>query len=73
MGALFGINYGFDRIRFPGPVVVGSRIRLQLRLIEVTPREKGRYLVRTENTVEVEGQERPALVAEWMFILAFPV
>jgi acyl dehydratase len=68
-GALLAINYGFDRIRFTGPVPIGARVRLAFRLVDVAPRERGRYLVRTENTVEVEGRDQPALVAEWMFLL----
>jgi acyl dehydratase len=70
-GALFGINYGFERIRFPGPVPVGSRIRLHTTLADVTRRGGGRYLVKTDNTVEVEGQDQPALVAQWLFLLVF--
>jgi acyl dehydratase len=68
-GAQFGINYGFDRVRFPGPVPVGSRIRLNYKLVDIEARGGGRYLVRTENHIEVEGQEKPALVAEWLFML----
>lgn len=71
-GALLAINYGFDRIRFPGPVRVGSRIRIRFKLAEVTPREGGRFLVRTDCNIEVEGQDKPALVAEWMFLLVYP-
>lgn len=70
-GTAAAINYGFDRIRFPGPVLVGSRIRLRLKLLDVTPRDPGRFLVRTANTIEVEGRERPAAVAEWLFVLVF--
>ena len=66
-----GINYGFDRIRFPGPVLIGSRIRLALNLIDVTPRENGRYMIRTESTVEVENRDKPALVADWKFLLVY--
>jgi acyl dehydratase len=71
-GALFGINYGFNRVRFPGAVPVGSRIRLRSKLLDVAPRAEGQYLVTTENTVEVDGQNQPALVAEWLFLLVFP-
>jgi acyl dehydratase len=70
-GAILGINYGFDRVRFPGPVRVGSRIRLKFKLTEVTPRDVGTYLIRSESIVEVEGQEKPALVADWMFLLVY--
>jgi acyl dehydratase len=70
-GARLGINYGFDRLRFPGPVRVGSRIRLKSKLVEITPRDNGQFLVKTENTVEVEGQDKPALIADWLILLLF--
>lgn len=70
-GAALAINYGFDRIRFTGPVPVGSRIRLAFKLVEVGARERCRYLVRSSTTVEVEGRDQPALVAEWMFLLVY--
>jgi len=61
----FGLNYGLDRVRWIAPVLVGSRIRMRCVLQGFEPREPGRYLVRTLNTVELEDQ-RPALVAEWL-------
>ncbi|SIO91221.1 MaoC family dehydratase [Nocardiopsis sp. JB363] len=57
------INYGLNKVRFLQPVVVGSRVRDAVELIEVKETPKG-YLVSTRHTVEIEGQERPALVAE---------
>src|SRR4029079_17310358 len=54
-GALLAINYGFDRVRFTGPVPVGARVRLAFKLVDVTARERGRYLVRSGSTIEVEG------------------
>ena len=66
-----GINYGFDRIRFPGPVLVGSRIRVRLKLVDVTPRENGQYMIQTESAVEVENRDKPALVADWKFLLVY--
>jgi acyl dehydratase len=71
-GALYGINYGFDRLRLLAPVRVGRRIRNRMKLLDVEDRGAGRFLVRTENTVEVEGEERPAMVAEWLFMLVYP-
>jgi acyl dehydratase len=71
-GAILGINYGFERVRFPGPVPVGARIRLHAKLLEVAPRDAGQFLVKTENTVEVENQKKPALVAEWLCLLVYP-
>lgn len=66
---LLAINYGFDRIRFAGPVPIGARVRLAFKLVDVTMRKQGRYVVRTENTVEVGGRDQPALVAKWLFLL----
>jgi len=71
-GAQLGLNYGFDRVRFPGPIRVGARIRLKSKLLEVTTRDRGQFLVKTECTVEVEDQDKPALVADWLILLLFP-
>jgi acyl dehydratase len=71
-GAAFGINYGLNRVRFPGPAPVGGRIRLRSQLVDIAPREGGRYLVTTENTIEVAGQDKPAVVAEWLALLVYP-
>ncbi|WP_017569882.1 MaoC family dehydratase [Nocardiopsis halotolerans] len=57
------INYGLNKVRFLQPVVSGSRIRDGVELSSVQETPKG-YLVTTTHTVEIEGQERPALVAE---------
>ncbi len=57
------INYGSNRVRFTHPVAAGSRIRLHLTLKATEKIEGGRRLI-TENTVEIEGEARPALVAE---------
>jgi acyl dehydratase len=62
-GVAMGINYGTDKVRFPAPVPVGSRIRAQATLTgaeEVTGAVQARVTV----TVEVEGQEKPACVVE---------
>lgn len=71
--ALYGLNYGFDRVRLMSPVPVGSRIRCHMRLLDVHDKDNGRYLVKTEYTIEVENVEKPAMVAEWLFQLVFPV
>lgn len=61
--ARMGINYGLNKVRFPAPVPVGSRIRARLRLNAVTEVPGGLQLERTV-TVEVEGNDKPAMVAE---------
>src|SRR6266566_1261986 len=58
-----GLNYGSNRIRFTGQVPAGSRIRLRQKIKAVDPVEGG-VRITSENTVEVEGAPRPALVAE---------
>jgi len=58
-----GINYGSNRVRFTNPVQVGSRVRLSQKLKAVEPIEGGQRLI-FDSTVEIEGQARPALIAE---------
>src|SRR6266568_240323 len=58
-----GLNYGSNRVRFTGQVQAGSRIRLRQKIKSVEPVEGG-VRITSENTVEVEGNSRPALVAE---------
>ncbi|SRR5579871_1301273 len=57
------LNYGLNRVRFVTPVVAGSRVRARVSLIEVTQEKRG-WLARWQITVEIEGQEKPACVAE---------
>ena len=59
-----GINYGLDKVRFLSPVRAGSRVRGHYKLVDVTQRSPKELLFKYEVTVEIEGQERPALIAE---------
>ena len=64
-GVLMGINYGFNRVRFVSPVKVGSRIRA--RAVTSNVELKGSAIEVSRNfTVEIEGEDKPALVAEWV-------
>ena len=63
-GTKVEINYGTERVRFLAPVPVDSRIRARVELADVTERRAGQYLIKRTITVEIEGGERPALVAE---------
>jgi acyl dehydratase len=65
-----GINYGSDKVRYLMPVRVGKRIRSHQKVLEVTEKEPGRWLMRTAVTVEIEGEETPALVAEILSMMA---
>lgn len=65
-----GVNYGLDKLRFPGPVPVGSRIRVRLTLKKV--REIGGAIQTTQEVVvEVEGQQKPACVAQTLSLYYF--
>jgi acyl dehydratase len=57
-------NVGLNRVRFIAPVPVGSKIRNRCVLKDVTEKSEGKYTVTIDNTVEIEGKEKPALVAE---------
>jgi len=59
-----GVNYGSNKIRFISPVPAGSRIRLRQRLVNAEPTKDGGLRITSEMTMEVEGSERPAMVAE---------
>jgi acyl dehydratase len=65
-GLTMGINYGFDKLRFLAPVRAGSRVRGRFRLLSVEDKHDGRWLLKHELTVEIEGADKPALVAEWL-------
>jgi acyl dehydratase len=69
--ATMSINYGLDRVRFLNPVKAGQRVRLRSVLAAVEDRGPGRYLVRTSNTVEIEGARRPAMIAETLVLLCW--
>ena len=60
------VNYGFDKVRFSAPVKVGKRIRAVSTLGEVSERKPGQVIMRIDVTVEIEGEDKPALVAEWL-------
>lgn len=57
------VNYGLDRVRFTSPVPSGSRIRLRATLTTVAPVEGG-FQLHVDGTIEIEGQERPAVVLQ---------
>ena len=63
------INYGSDKIRYLMPVRVGKRIRSRQKVLEVAEKTPGRWLMKTAVTVEIEGEETPALVAEILTML----
>ena len=62
-------NYGLDKVRFTAPVKAGARVRLRTTMISIENKGPGQYLMKADNTVEIEGDERPALIAETLVML----
>lgn len=60
------INYGADRLRFVAPVKVGKRIRSHQKIVSVTERKPGQWLIKNDVSVEIEGEDKPALIAEML-------
>lgn len=69
-GVVMGVNYGFDKLRFLAPVPAGSKVRGRFKLLsaEAKGADDGvtRWLLKHELTVEIEGADKPALIAEWL-------
>ena len=70
-GTKMGLNYGLDKVRFLSPVPVNSEVRIRMKCIDVTEKNPGQFLAKTEVTMEIKGIEKPAFVAETlsMFIV----
>ncbi len=65
-GITMGVNYGFDKVRFVSPVKVGARVRGRFVLSKFDELKPGEFQTTMDVTVEIEGQEKPALVAQWL-------
>ncbi len=65
------VNYGIDRLRFITPVKAGNRIRSHMTLVNAEKKGDGRILLRVQATVEIEGEDKPALIAELLSMLIF--
>ena len=63
------VNYGFDRVRFLAPVASGKRVRGRFRLDSAEEKAPGQILLRHHVTVEIEGEEKPALTADWLGLM----
>ena len=66
-----GINYGFNRLRFLNPVLAGSRLRGRFTLKSVTKRKETELLRENMLTVEIDGNDTPALIADWLGLVVF--
>ena len=67
--AAASLNYGLDKVRFLSPVRAGSRVRGRMELISAQVQDGGRMLIKVRCTIEIEGEPRPALVAEMLVLL----
>jgi acyl dehydratase len=67
--AAAGLNYGLDKVRFIAPVKSGARVRLEAKLMAVEPQNNDRKLLKLQCTLEIEGEGKPALVAEMLCML----
>ena len=63
-----GVNYGFDKIRFLAPVRSGASIRARCKLADMTERKPGTWLCRYLVTIEVQGSDQPAMIADWLIL-----
>jgi acyl dehydratase len=70
-GIVMGVNYGFDKVRFVNPVKVDSKIRAQSTVSAVEQKDPNTLQVTRTVTVEIEGETKPALVAEWVTRLVY--
>lgn len=70
-GQVMGINYGFNKLRFLSPVKAGSRLRGRFVLTSADQRNATQILRETQLTVEIEGSDRPALIADWLGMMVF--
>jgi acyl dehydratase len=65
-GVKMGVNYGGNKVRFLAPVKSGKRVRAHFKLLELIEKRPGQWQETMETTIEIEGEDKPALIAEWM-------
>ena len=68
-GVKMAVNYGFDRVRFLSPVKSGKRVRGRFALDSIEEKAPGQWLLRHNVTVEIEGEDKPALTAVWLGLM----
>ena len=67
--AASGLNYGLDKVRFIAPVKAGARVRLRAKLAAAEPQNGARLLLKLQSTLEIEGEAKPALIADLLCML----
>ncbi|WP_353111680.1 MaoC family dehydratase [Salinisphaera dokdonensis] len=70
-GVTTTVNYGLDKVRFIAPVPVDARVRARQKLEAIEPRGDNRYMLRNTVTIEIEGGDKPACIAESLSLIVF--
>jgi len=65
-GVKMGVNYGGNKTRFISPVRAGKRVRAHVKLLDLVEKRPGQWQQTNEYTIEIEGEDKPALIAEWV-------
>ena len=68
-GVAAAFNYGLDKVRFLTPVKAGAKVRMRTTLVSFEPKGPGQFLMKCSNTIEIEGEDKPALIAETLVML----
>jgi len=68
-GVKMGVNYGGNKTRFISPVRAGKRVRAHTKLLELVEKRPGQWQQTNEITIEIEGEDKPALICEWITLL----
>ena len=68
-GAAAAFNYGLDKVRFLAPVKAGARVRLRVAIVGVDRKQDGQLIIKSSNTLEIEGADKPALIAESLALI----
>jgi acyl dehydratase len=67
LAVAMSVNYGFDKVRFLSPVKAGKRVRGSFKLVAMDEKRPGQWQQKVEVTVEIESEDKPALLADWIF------
>ncbi len=65
-GVVMGVNYGFDKVRFLAPVRAGKKVRAHVEIANIQQKDDNRFLIKQNISVEIEGEDTPALACEWL-------
>lgn len=68
-GLTMAMNYGFDKIRFLAPVRVGKAIRARATIVDITEKRAGQYLIHYDVTIDIQGEDKPAVSAQWFAMI----